>query len=102
MRKFLTRSVANVPPLHLNSRNDMSRAYAVRIIASPCALRFFCIWLIPTIVFTVSILHCYPATISMLIQLAVELRHFQQVLTHRFSLGHAHKSNLQAVPSSIL
>ena len=101
MREFLTCAVADVPPLHLNSRNDMSRAYAIRIIASPRTLRFFCIYFFPAVVFSVSILHRYSATISMLVRLAVELRRFQQVLAHRFSLGHAHKSNLQAVPSSI-
>ena len=82
--KLFACSIADVPPFHLNSRNDMRRAYAVRITASPCTLCFFCIWLIPTIVPTVSILHRYLATISMLIQLAVELRHFQQVLVLRF------------------
>ena len=54
MRKFLTRSVANVPPLHLNSRNDMSRAYAVRITASTSANSVFCVCFVPTVVFSVS------------------------------------------------
>ena len=84
MRKLFACSVADVPPFHLNSRNDMSRAYAARITASPCALRFFCIWLIPTIVSTVSTLHRYLATISMLIQPAGELPRFQQVLVLHF------------------
>lgn len=54
MRKLLTCAVTDVPPLHLNSRNDMSRAYAVRIIASPRAKRFFCVWFVPAVVFTIS------------------------------------------------
>ena len=86
MRKLLACSVADVPPFHLNSRNDMSRAYAPRITASPCALRFFCIWLIPAIVSTVSTLHRYLATISMLIQPAGELPRFLQALVLRFGL----------------
>ena len=38
----------------------------------------------PTVIPTVSIFHRSPATISMLVQLAVELRRFQQVSAHRF------------------
>ncbi len=53
MRKLLTRSVADVPPLHLNSRNDMSRPNARGITASPRAKSFFCVWLVPTVVFPV-------------------------------------------------
>ena len=84
MRKLFASTVADVPPLHLNSRNDMSRAYAVRIIASPCTLRFFCIYFFPAVVLSVSILHRYLTTFSMLVRLAVELRRFQRVLAHRF------------------
>ena len=57
MRKLFACSIADVPPLHLNSRNDMSRPNAVRITASPCAWCFFCICLIPTVVSTVSVFH---------------------------------------------
>jgi hypothetical protein len=54
MRKLLTCAVADVPPLHLNSRNDMSRAYAVRIIASPRAWRGLSVWFVPAVVSPVS------------------------------------------------
>ena len=49
MRKLLTCSVADVPPLHLNSRNDMSRPNAKGITASPRAQSFFCVWFVPTV-----------------------------------------------------
>jgi len=84
MRKLFACSIADVPPLHLNSRNDMIRPNARGITASPRTQSFFCIYFVPTIVSTVSILHSYLATISMLIQLAGELRHFQQVLVLHF------------------
>jgi len=54
MRKFFASAVADVPPLHLNSRNDMSRASAVEIIASPRTWGVLGVWLIPTVVFTIS------------------------------------------------
>jgi hypothetical protein len=57
MGKLLSCSVADVPPLHLNSRNDMSRPYAIRITASTRSQSLVCISLIPTIVFPISVLH---------------------------------------------
>ena len=84
MRKLLASTVADVPPLHLNSRNDMLRANAVEIIASPRTSCFFGIYFFPAVVSTISILHRYSATISMLVLLAVEPHHYQQVLAHRF------------------
>ena len=53
MRKLFACSIADVPPLHLNSRNDMSRPYATRITASTRSQSFFCVWLVPTVVFPV-------------------------------------------------
>jgi len=62
MGKLFACSIADVPPLHLNSRNDMSRPYATRITASTRSQSLLCIGFFPTIVSTVSslVLHYSP------------------------------------------
>ena len=61
--KLLTCSIADVPPLHLNSRNNMLRANAVRMIASPRTRHDWLVVLIQRVVIVVKVSFVWIAVV---------------------------------------
>ena len=98
----MTCSIADVPPFHLNSRNNMLRAYAVRMIASPRTRHDWLVVLIQRVVIVIKVsfvrvaivpavpsllFHYSPITAVEQVPPAVGLHRFLQALVLRFELA---------------